>query len=54
MLTCKLDSEEFADRESATEHIRNQHFDLVNDVLAEEFIFEAEEKVFEDQIEEEE
>lgn len=53
MLNCKLDDEEFDDRASAMNHLRDAHSELIDDELF-EFLPEAEEIVFEEQIEEEE
>lgn len=52
MLTCKLDGEEFEDRDKAMDHLRDAHSDLIDEEL-QEFIGDAEEIIFENQIDEE-
>jgi hypothetical protein len=53
MLICKLDGEEFEDKESALDHLRDAHCDLIDEELA-EFMAEAETNVFDQQFDGEE
>jgi hypothetical protein len=53
MLTCKLDGTEFEDKESALDHLRDKHCNLIDEELA-EFMSEAETNVFEQQFDGEE
>lgn len=53
MFNCKLDGDEFEDRDEAMDHLRDKHSDLIDEEL-QEFISDAEQIIFENQIDEEE
>lgn len=52
MLTCKLDGDEFEDKDEAMDHLREKHSELIDEEL-QEYISDAEEVVYENQIDEE-
>jgi hypothetical protein len=53
MLTCTLDGEEFDDEDVAKDHIREKHSDLIDEEL-QDFVSDAEERIFESYLEEKE
>jgi hypothetical protein len=52
MWNCRIDGEQFDDEDVAKDHIRDKHSDLIDEEL-QDFVSDAEERIFETQLEEE-
>jgi hypothetical protein len=50
MWNCRIDGNEFEDEDSAKDHIREKHSGLIDEEL-QDFVSDAEERIFEAQLE---